>query len=89
MFRRVFAKCLFLVFFLPERPHPEVMNALHPDRMSADERLAEVADLLALGLVRLRARQSSRVSAPSGESSLDCAAHPSGPVPVPSRRKRA
>ena len=36
------------------------MNPLNPDRMSAKERLAEVTRLLALGLIRLRARQSSR-----------------------------
>lgn len=33
-------------------------NALHPDRMTAAERLAEVADILALGLKRLRSRMS-------------------------------
>ena len=66
------------------------MNALRPDRMSVDERLAEVADLLALALVRLRARQSSTVSDDSGESPLDCVAHPSGPVrPKCTRRARA
>ena len=35
------------------------MNPLNPDRMSAKERLAEVSRILALGLIRLRARQSS------------------------------
>ena len=39
------------------------MNPLNPDRMSAKERLAEVTRILALGLIRLRARQSSQVSA--------------------------
>ena len=64
------------------------MNALHPDRMTASERLAEVADLLALGLVRLRARQSSTVSGESGESPLDCLAHRSGRV-LPKRERSA
>ena len=38
------------------------MNPLNPDRMSSKERLAEVTRILALGLIRLRARQSSQVS---------------------------
>ena len=45
-------------------------NPLDPDEMSAAERLAEVAEILAAGQVRLRARQSSRLSADSGEISL-------------------
>lgn len=32
-------------------------NALQPDRMTAAERLDEVAEILALGILRLRARQ--------------------------------
>ena len=46
-------------------------NPLSPDRMSAAERLAEIAEILAAGLMRLRARQSSHLSADHGESSLD------------------
>lgn len=38
--------------------------------MSPSERRAELCRLLALGLVRLRLRQSSELSAASGESSL-------------------
>jgi hypothetical protein len=49
-----------------------------PD-MTAAERLAEVADLLALGLIRMRARMSSRKSADVGEISLDINARQSGP----------
>ena len=45
---------------------------------SGTERIAEIGEILALGLVRLRARQSSQVSASSGESSLACVAHQSG-----------
>ena len=51
------------------------MNALHPSHMSAAERLAEIAEILAAGLIRLKARKSSHLSADCGESSLDCAAH--------------
>jgi hypothetical protein len=52
-------------------------NALHPDRMSAAERLDEIAEILAAGLMRLQARKSSPLSAASGESLLDSAAHQS------------
>ena len=38
------------------------MNPLGPDRMTPSERLAEVSRLLALGLIRMRTRQSSQVS---------------------------
>jgi hypothetical protein len=66
------------------------MNGLDPNRMTASERLSELADLLALGLVRLRARQSSEVSRDHGESSLDCSPGESGVVlPKVPRRARA
>lgn len=52
-------------------------NALHPDRMSAAERLDEIAEILAAGLMRLQARKSSPLSPTGGESLLDCAAHQS------------
>lgn len=53
-------------------------NPLHPSHMSAAERLDEVAEILAVGLMRLRDRQSSPLSPDTGESSLDCTGHPSG-----------
>jgi hypothetical protein len=66
------------------------MNGLDPNRMTADERLSELGDLLALGLVRLKARQSSEVSGDLGESSLDCSPDQSGVVlPKAPRRARA
>ena len=46
--------------------------------MTARERLDEVAAILALGLVRLRARQSTRIAAASENSSLDFDAYQSG-----------
>ena len=46
-------------------------NAIRPDRLSAAERLDEIADILAAGLMRLRARKSSSLSRDRGESSLD------------------
>jgi hypothetical protein len=53
-------------------------NALHPDLMTGPERLDEIAEILAAGLMRLRAHQSSPFSADRGESSLDCSGHQSG-----------
>ena len=53
-------------------------NALSPNRMSATERLTELASILALGLIRLRARQSSRVSGERENSFVDFTAHQSG-----------
>ena len=38
----------------------------------AAERLAEIGDFLALGLIRLRSRQSSQKTGHCGDSSLDC-----------------
>jgi hypothetical protein len=42
------------------------------------EHLTEIAEILALGLQRLIARQSSELSADSGEKSLHCDAGQSG-----------
>ena len=53
-------------------------NALSADRMTARERLDEIASILALGLVRLKARQSSTIAAVSENSFVDFAADQSG-----------
>ena len=45
------------------------MSPLHPNHMTDDERLAEIAEILARGLVRLHARKSSPLSADCGDSS--------------------
>ena len=58
------------------------MNGLDPDRMTTDERLAELAELLARGLVRLRAKQSSGLSDGGESSSVDFTAHQSGHGPA-------
>jgi hypothetical protein len=47
------------------------MNPLDPCHMTAAERLDEIADILAAGLMRLRARKSSPLSRDPGESSID------------------
>lgn len=53
-------------------------NPLHPSHLRPQERRAELCRILALGLVRLIARQSSEVSATAGESSLHSVRPPSG-----------
>ena len=58
------------------------MNALHTDHMTAAERLAEIAQILARGLMRLRARQSSQLSGDRGDSCLDCSPHQRRHAPV-------
>ncbi|MER8499173.1 hypothetical protein NKH36_34335, partial [Mesorhizobium sp. M1312] len=47
-------------------------------RMSSAERLAEIASILAAGVMRLRARQSSRVSGERENSFVDFTANQSG-----------
>ena len=46
-------------------------NPLSPGQMSANERLAEIAEILARGLIRLRVRKSRRISEDQGENSVD------------------
>ncbi len=52
-------------------------NALDPGRMSTGERLSELAEILAAGFLRLRARDSARKSRNLREFPLDFAGHPS------------
>ncbi len=52
-------------------------NALDPDRMTADERLREVGEILAVGLIRLRARRRGLRVADAGDVSLDFTARQS------------
>ena len=54
-------------------------NALHPDRMTADERLDEVADILAAGFLRLRTRESANNSSDFRDFPLDFPGHQSVP----------
>ncbi len=44
----------------------------------ARDGIAEIGEILALGLVRLKARKSSKTTIPDGESSLEPVAHQSG-----------
>lgn len=51
------------------------MNPIHPAQMSPEDRLKEIAEILAAGLMRLRARKSSALSADRGEGFLDLPAN--------------
>jgi hypothetical protein len=55
----------------------------------AGERLSEIAEILAAGLMRIRARKSSQFSADCGESCLDFPGHQSGPVDPTSLKSTA
>ena len=50
----------------------------HDGAAEARERIAEIGAILARGLVRLKARQSSQLSSGTGESSLASLDHQSG-----------
>ena len=62
------------------------MNTLAPGRIPFEERIAEICEILAAGLMRVAARKSSEVCAGSGESSLHFSPDQSG-HPTPSRRR--
>jgi hypothetical protein len=46
--------------------------------VSGTDRIAEIGEILAAGLIRLRARQSSQLRSGTGESSLASVGHQSG-----------
>lgn len=52
-------------------------NPLPPDQMTAAERLAEIAEILAAGILRLRERESAHAGGDRGDVSLAIPAHPS------------
>ena len=58
-------------------------NALDPERMTADERLDEVAEILAAGFLRLRKHESANNSSDFGDFPLDFPGHQSVPGPDP------
>jgi hypothetical protein len=45
-------------------------GGLHADKLTSAERLNEIGDILAAGLMRLSTSKSSRISSEIGESSL-------------------
>ena len=62
-------------------------NPLHPNHMTAEERLAELGQILARGLIRLHAQKSSALSADRGDNSVDFSPDQSGHAVTPKRRK--
>lgn len=72
---------------LPRRMSLVGPNCQHPDRLSGHERLDEIAEILALGLIRLLAPKSSEEVAGPPENSLDFAGERSVDQPV-SRKDR-
>jgi hypothetical protein len=77
-----------LLDFFGKRDHQAQIEAwgfvmaVHPKELTAAERLGEIAEILALGLMRLKSRKSSQISARIGDSSLDCVAHQGGHADV-------
>ena len=63
------------------------MSPLHPNHMTADERLAEIGQILARGLIRLHAREASPLSADDGDSFVDLPPHRSRHANAPKRKK--
>ena len=59
----------------PKEPAP-LSNALDPNLMTPSERLAEIGEILAAGLLRLRAKRAEE-SENHGDLSLDFPAHQS------------
>jgi hypothetical protein len=57
---------------------PALANSLDPNRMTPAERLAELGRILAAGLIRMKARQSSPLSADRREGSVDISRLKSG-----------
>jgi hypothetical protein len=53
-------------------------NASRSGLLTPSQRLSELAEILAAGLMRLRARKSSELCGHTGESSLDCPGYQSG-----------
>ena len=63
------------------------MPPLHPNHMTPDERLAELGEILARGLIRLHAREASPLSADKRDSFVDLPLHRSGHANAPKRKK--
>jgi hypothetical protein len=62
-------------------------KGLQPDLMAAGERIAELGQLLALGVMRLQARKSSPISADCGDSFVDLPPDRSGHAASTTARK--
>jgi hypothetical protein len=65
-----------------------LMNPVSPSLMSTAERIGAICQILALGVIRMRAAKSTPLSAESGESSLHFAPDQSGRA-TPAKRRTA
>ena len=63
-------------------------NAISPDLMNPAERLREIGEILAAGLLRLKARESIRFPGNRRDNSLDFTANQSGHGRTKKRRER-
>ena len=66
----------------------QMPNPINPNRLTAKERLAELCRLLAVGLIRMRQRESSELSDGTGEIRLHSAADQSVHA-TPTQRRTA
>jgi hypothetical protein len=67
-----------VLFFSPKRVNERAKEArmiVAISTLSPEERISEIAEILAEGLMRLRSRQSSKLSPDRGECSLHIPAH--------------
>jgi hypothetical protein len=83
---------VILLFSVAEDDHSLRQCRWRADESSftkPDERLDEIAALLAAGLMRLRARKSSPLSRHDGESSLDFSADQRGHASTKGRQEHA
>ena len=63
------------------------MPPLHPNHMTPDERLAELGQILARGLIRIHAREASPLSADKRDSFVDLPPHRSRHANAPKQKK--
>jgi hypothetical protein len=68
----------FALFISVDRDHFSKMTILNEPDLDASERLIEVAEILAAGLMRLQGPKSSGLSSQNGENSLHYDASQSG-----------
>ena len=67
--------------------HPCIALTECAEQMTAAERLAEIGQILARGLIRLHAREASPLSADDGDSFVDLPPHRSRHANAPKQKK--
>jgi hypothetical protein len=66
-----------------------LFNALNPNAMTAAERIREIGEILAAGILRLKARESAGAPGDRRDVSLDFPAHQSVHARTRRRREKA